>query len=107
MADNKIFFECTNAYFTEAEIADIAIQLRKCDIDVCVDPVTQRYKASFLDIGVFLNEYLTEAIVMGLLIPTTYGIVKSSILAAVNTIRKKMKICQADKIRNVDPYVKL
>lgn len=107
MADSKIFFECANAYFTETEIADIATQLRERNIDVCIDSVTQRYKASFLDIGIFLNDHLTEAIVMGLLIPTTYDIVKSSILAGIKAIRKKMKICQADKIRDADPYIKL
>lgn len=107
MTENRVYFENVHSYFTDKEIKGVAARLRDHEISLCVDSGAPTIRASFLDIGIFINEHLTEAIAMGLLAPAAYDVLKSSILAATKAIYHRVRIYQSQKTRKADPYIRL
>ena len=103
-AENIIVLENASDYLLDNEFMELNERLSRYDIHLEAFE-SHGPKASLDDISIFISENITELMIAGLLMPTIYDIIKSSMKIIVFKIKGKVKILQSGKIREAVPCI--
>lgn len=102
MANSIIVLENGKEYLDNKEFVDLSDTLKEYDITL-ESYGKSGIMNSLYDICIYFNEHITELLITGVLIPTAYDAIKSSIKFIVFRIKSKVKIIQSDKVRSAQP----
>lgn len=104
MEYDAILLENGAKYLSETELNDLTNKLKKINIELKTMS-NDSPKMSLNDISVFVGGHITELIITGLIIPTAYDVLKSSLKFIVYKIKENVKILQSGKVREAQPCI--
>ena len=104
MEYDVILLENGAKYLAETELNDLTNKLKKSNIELKTMRIDGP-KNSLNDISIFIGGHITELIITGLLIPTAYDVLKSSLKFIVYKIKENVKIIQSGKVREAQPCI--